>query len=218
MIRAVRTGTVVWPSMEELRTEPRQRRSRRSIDSILDAAERLIDERGQVSFTAHELASAAETSVGRVYYWFPDMPTVVAALGERGVARLSQAFGELHEAADRLSARELVVAVVDRAIEFFRANPALVVLALTGGTADDHGRTVRTAMHDLATGFLVRWAPQAARTALEPYGRSATAIVLSVVRDGARADDVAQTREHLTAVLTSWLRGYSSSRARSTGV
>ena len=46
-------------AMQELRTEPRQRRSQQSIDAILDAAERLIHEQGQVGFTANELAAAA---------------------------------------------------------------------------------------------------------------------------------------------------------------
>ena len=60
--------------MQETRTEPRQRRSQQSIDAILDAAEHLIAERGQVDFTAKELAEAASTSIGRIYYWFPDIP------------------------------------------------------------------------------------------------------------------------------------------------
>ena len=59
--------------MQDLRTEPRQRRSQQSIDAILDAAERLIHEQGQVSFTAAELAAAANMSIGRVYYWFPGL-------------------------------------------------------------------------------------------------------------------------------------------------
>ena len=80
--------------MQELRTEPRQRRSQVSIDAILDAAERLIHDQGQVSFTAAELASGAQMSIGRVYYWFPDIPSIVGALVERTVNRMVEVFGE----------------------------------------------------------------------------------------------------------------------------
>ena len=79
--------------MQELRTAPRQRRSQQSIDAILDAAERLIHEHGQVSFTAAELATGAHMSIGRVYYWFPDIPSVVSALVERTTQRMVDVFG-----------------------------------------------------------------------------------------------------------------------------
>ena len=79
--------------MQELRTEPRQRRSQQSIDAILDAAEHLIHRDGQVSFTAAELAVGADMSIGRVYYWFPDIPAVVSALVERTVQRMVEVFG-----------------------------------------------------------------------------------------------------------------------------
>ena len=33
-------------------------------------------------------------SIGRVYYWFPDIPSVVTALVERSVVRMAQVFGQ----------------------------------------------------------------------------------------------------------------------------
>ena len=81
-------SVILCDSMHELRTEPRQRRSQQSIDAILDAAQQLIYRHGQVSFTANELAIAANMSIGRVYYWFPDIPSVVSALAERSSDRV----------------------------------------------------------------------------------------------------------------------------------
>lgn len=48
-----------------LRNTPCQGRSIRTVTAILDAAERLIAEAGQVTFTAAELATAAGMSIGR---------------------------------------------------------------------------------------------------------------------------------------------------------
>lgn len=119
--------------MQELRTEPRQRRSQQSIDSILDAAERLIHEQGQVAFTAKELADAAGMSIGRVYYWYKDIPSVVTALVERSTQRLVQLFTDsvARQAGKGLSDR--IQNVIADLCQYVDENPATVALCLTGG-------------------------------------------------------------------------------------
>lgn len=125
--------------MQELRTEPRQRRSQQSIDAILDAAERLIHEHGQVSFTAAELAAGAEMSIGRVYYWFPDIPSVVGALVERTVDRMVAVFGAALVAENATSTPLLIQRVVGALCDHIDRNPATVALSLTGGARSQGG-------------------------------------------------------------------------------
>lgn len=121
--------------MQELRTAPRQRRSQQSIDSILDAAERLIHEQGQVAFTAKELADEAGTSIGRVYYWYQDIPAVVTALVERSTQRLLQLFTDsVARNKDKSLSGRLQVVMGDLC-RYVDDNPAVVALCLTGGTA-----------------------------------------------------------------------------------
>ena len=99
------------------RTAPRQNRSLLTVDAILDAAEALIVNDGQVSFTANELSSKAGMSIGRVYYWFPDLDHVADAL----VTRISATVAQLAPGPE-----------TDRLIAAVSAHPSLPVLVLTG--------------------------------------------------------------------------------------
>lgn len=191
--------------MDELRNEPRQRRSRETIDSILDAAESLIHQTGQVSFTAHELAAASSMSVGRVYYWFPDLTSVVAALGDRGIERLTGHFSEVLDSSAVLDDAQFLEFLADRVVGFFAANPALVVMVLTGGSVEDHGRAVRAAVQDLAAGVFAARAPHLPRDEQHLLGRFITSLMLATVREFSHRDDeVEQLRTELTNVLVGW--------------
>src|SRR4051812_5918535 len=119
--------------MQELRTAPRQRRSQQSIDAILNAAERLIHEQGQVSFTANELAVAADMSIGRVYYWFPDMPAVVTALAERAGQRLADVCARAAEYSDDTPTPVVLRDTISTLCRHIDANPSTVALCLSGG-------------------------------------------------------------------------------------
>jgi len=201
--------------MDELRNEPRQRRSRETIDAILDAAEALIHQRGQVSFTAHELAAASNMSVGRVYYWFPDIPSVVAALGERGIERLTGHFSEVLDRSDSLGDAEFLVFLADRVVDFFAANPAVVVLVLTGGSVEDHGRAIRSAVQELAAGVFAARSSAMTRDEQRLLGRFVTTLFLATVREFAhRSDDAEQLRSELGMMLVGWATARSQQRER----
>lgn len=191
--------------MDELRNEPRQRRSRETIDSILDAAESLIHQTGQVSFTAHELAAASNMSVGRVYYWFPDLTSVVAALGDRGIERLTGHFSEVLDGSAVLDDVTFLEFLADRVVDFFSANPALVVMVLTGGPVEDHGHAIRVAVQDLAAGVFAARAPHLTLDEQHFLGRFVTSLMLAAVRELAQRDDaVEQLRVELANVLVGW--------------
>jgi AcrR family transcriptional regulator len=199
--------------MDELRNEPRQRRSRETIDAILDAAEALIHQRGQVSFTAHELAAASNMSVGRVYYWFPDIPSVVAALGERGIERLTGHFSEVLDRSDVLDDAEFLPFLATCVVNFFEANPAVVVLVLTGGSVEDHGRAIRTAVQELAAGVFAARSPAMSRDEQLLLGRFVTTLFLATVREFAqRADEAEALRRELGTMLVGWAMARAQQR------
>jgi AcrR family transcriptional regulator len=62
------------------RHEPRQVRSRRSVDLILDTAARLLDEVGIEGLNTNLLARRANVRVRTVYRYFPNKYAIVAAL------------------------------------------------------------------------------------------------------------------------------------------
>ena len=76
--------------MQELRTEPRQRRSQQSIDSILDAAERVIARDGSGA-SIEAIAIEAGVTKPIVYARVGARAELCEALAERLAARLDTA-------------------------------------------------------------------------------------------------------------------------------
>lgn len=93
------------------RTTPRQARSAKSVDLILDAAERVFHVRGISEASTVDIATAAGVSVGRLYYWFPDKDAVIDAMISRAQTRATDILasmvdaddGSLHDLIERLS-------------------------------------------------------------------------------------------------------------------
>ncbi|MEI7546907.1 MAG: TetR/AcrR family transcriptional regulator [Actinomycetota bacterium] len=189
--------------MQELRTAPRQRRSKQSIDSILDAAQRLIHEQGQVGFTANELAVAANMSIGRVYYWFPDMPSVVNALAER-LARLFTALLTYDESSPAQLVLEETVATLCRHIE---DNPSTVALCLSGSGALDYGASMRESLVAVAAMLLRERIPGIPDQEVELVSRTSVGIAMGMLHAylGASVEQRPYIQQELVYVLSSWL-------------
>ena len=166
--------------MQELRTEPRQRRSQQSIDAILDAAERLIAEQGQVGFTANELAAAAGMSIGRVYYWFPDIPAVVTALVERSAVRMAQVFGSSVQSSHGTTTPLLLQRAIRQMCVYVEENPAAVALCLTGGN-DGPGRVMNERLVEFATALVRDRVPGIPEHETEIVARTAVGITLGML-------------------------------------
>jgi AcrR family transcriptional regulator len=191
--------------MQELRTEPRQRRSQQSIDSILDAAERLIHEHGQVGFTANELAAAAGMSIGRIYYWFPDIPAVVTALVERSATRLAGAFGDSVQGQNAVTTPLLLQRAIAQMCQYVDQNPAAVALCLTGGP-EGPGRLVSDQLVEFATELVVDRVPGVPAAEAEVVARTAVGITLGML-NGYTVAGAARPliRQELVYVLSAYL-------------
>jgi AcrR family transcriptional regulator len=191
--------------MHELRTAPRQRRSQKSIDAILDAAEWLIHENGQVNFTANELASAAGMSIGRVYYWFPDIPSVVAALVERGVHRMVEEFRGVVEVSRDDDTSVVLERGVSALCSFIDKNPATVALCLTGGHQGP-GKLLFDRMFELSSALIHARVPAAPDEEVVLVARTAVGITLGMLRGYTDAGEFRDlVRQELSYVLSTWL-------------
>ncbi len=80
---------------------PRQRRSRESLERILDAAEELIRERGFDAMTIAEVVERSKSSVGSIYARFPNKLGLLRAVHSRYLARVQD---EVFAALDRADA------------------------------------------------------------------------------------------------------------------
>ena len=71
---------------------PRQRRSRETLDRLLDAAEEVIREEGIAGLTITKVVQKSGSSVGAFYRRFPNRDTLIDALQKRNHARAEQAY------------------------------------------------------------------------------------------------------------------------------
>lgn len=98
-----------------MRKAPSQRRSRVTVDVIIEAATRVLARRGWARFTTNEIAAVAGVSVGSLYQYFPDKLAIAEAIRERHLAEVLGALsGPEEEAEDGDEAVSL-----DRRVERF---------------------------------------------------------------------------------------------------
>ncbi len=78
------------------RKQPRQDRSKVTVDAILEATERVLAERGLEATTTTDVAELAGVSIGTLYQYFPNKQALVAAVIEarldRDLAAIDEAF------------------------------------------------------------------------------------------------------------------------------
>lgn len=100
---------------------PQQARSQRTMENILDAAERILLERGLEAVTIPEVVKAAGSSVGAFYTRFPDKRALLETVHQRACERTlanTEALLDPARWADA-SVRDLVGAGVKLAVEVF---------------------------------------------------------------------------------------------------
>ena len=112
-------------SKAHLRRKPTQERSRRRLESIVEAAARLFAERGFEKSTIEDIAALAETSVGSVYQFFPNKLALFRGVSERCFDRVRTLQAELVTRLEKqATARELVDGAIDGIEALVNSDPA----------------------------------------------------------------------------------------------
>ncbi|WP_421402051.1 TetR/AcrR family transcriptional regulator [Agrobacterium fabrum] len=66
-----------------MRKEPRQERSKATVDAVIHAAARILSDQGWAGFTTNRVAETAGVSIGSLYQYFPDKISIVEAVRYR---------------------------------------------------------------------------------------------------------------------------------------
>ena len=72
------------------RREPKQRRSRQTVEAVLGAVQRVVRRHGVEAVTTNRIAETAGVSIGSLYQYFPDKRAIFAALHDRHVEHVRQ--------------------------------------------------------------------------------------------------------------------------------
>ncbi|WP_234189345.1 TetR/AcrR family transcriptional regulator [Shinella sp. NM-101] len=121
-----------------MRKEPRQSRSRVTVEAILDAGARILSDEGWAAFTTNRVAEVAGVSIGSLYQYFPDKLSLVDAIRSR---HLGDSMAVLRGAqADALSPSAFAVSVVRGMIAAHSRYPGLHRVLLDEAPATDDYR------------------------------------------------------------------------------
>jgi AcrR family transcriptional regulator len=100
------------------RKSPRQERSRRTVEHILEAAARIFHEQGYVAATTNDIADEAGVSVGSLYQYFPNKDALLVALTARHLEDTTAGLASLLSELDAEADFDVIVrAVVDFLVE-----------------------------------------------------------------------------------------------------
>lgn len=106
------------------RKEPRQSRSRATVNVILEAAIRVLEQEGPDAATTSRIADVAGVSVGTLYQYFANRDAILNALQDREFERaMSMMQRVLQDPA--ASSRDVARSVVVHLLELYHAAPAL---------------------------------------------------------------------------------------------
>jgi len=143
--------------VENARATPRQRRSRATVDAILEAAAQVLEASGEAGFNTNAVAERAGVGVGSLYRYFPDKRAILVALGRSEMERVGRAVTDamasaapgvapdraairafLHAFGGRTRARRAVVAALLPHLD--AAELAAAFARIEAGLADGEGR------------------------------------------------------------------------------
>jgi AcrR family transcriptional regulator len=109
------------------RKQPRQQRSRATVDAIVEAAARVFSEQGYAAGSTNRIAETAGVAIGSLYEYFPNKAAILVAVAERQLDRMmADVDALLADAQDESPSLETLMARFTRAmLEVHERDPEL---------------------------------------------------------------------------------------------
>lgn len=114
-----------YKSRSSPRKAPRQARSLATVSVIVEAAARILEERGHEGFSTNAVAEKAGVSIGSLYQYFPRKDALIGALILRQTMSL---IGEAESAAGERTGEAALSALIDPCVRQQLERPALARL------------------------------------------------------------------------------------------
>ncbi len=111
--------------MSAARKEPRQERSRFTVEAILTATERVVAQHGVEGATTNRIAEVAGVSIGSLYQYFPNKDALVTIVRQRSNASFKEEVDPVVEGLLRLPVEAATRGMVDVLIARHRETLAL---------------------------------------------------------------------------------------------
>ncbi|MFM7403411.1 MAG: TetR/AcrR family transcriptional regulator [Erythrobacter sp.] len=107
------------------RKRPSQQRATATVEAILEAAARILEEQGLGGYNTNAIAERAGVSIGSLYQYFPNKDALTAALIDRSLREQRLRLAEAAEQSAGLGLAEALVLFVRAAARHQMARPTL---------------------------------------------------------------------------------------------
>jgi AcrR family transcriptional regulator len=198
----------------EPRKPPVQRRSKATVEAILEGAAQVFEEHGYKGGTTNRIAECAGVSVGTLYQYFPSKEALAVALLEQHIQEVQREMREWvgHILADRHSLHSALEHYVTAMMNVHVQRPRLQHILLEETPLPEHVHSLLLdSEHQLAKTMagLLRTYSEVRRPNLEHAAYVIIHTVESLThRFAAHPDDPAIHQEALQAELVAMLKGY----------
>jgi len=138
------------PDATPLRKQPSQTRALRTVDTLFEAAARILATEGESGFTTNRIAERAGFSIGTLYQYFPSKEAIVVAMVRRQRERVMRELDAILDRAEcgEIDAQEALRRYLRQLVDAFgRGQKAQRVLARLGWQLDAPALIVQ-AMND----------------------------------------------------------------------
>lgn len=123
-----------------VRREPKQNRSRQTVEAVLEAVQLVVKRHGPKAITTNRIAEAAGVSIGSLYQYFPDKRSIFLALHERHVDEV------------RLVIEQTMAACASTPLDVFAGELVQGLMNVHADVSDLHA-VVSSAMPETSLGF-----------------------------------------------------------------
>lgn len=128
-----------------LKKKPKQERSRITVEAIVEATTRIIEDAGLGAVSTNRVAEVAGVSIGSLYQYFPNKEALIAEVRTRFGARFETAMLELLGRLPALGLRDAIRAWVTTLVELHAESPG-VHNAVGTGTPPEAVRAIAAAV------------------------------------------------------------------------
>ena len=200
-----------------MRKEPRQARSRATVESIVLAGARVLGARGWAGFNTNEVADTAGVSIGSLYQYFPDKQGLIEAIRQRHLDDVLAVLPELEIGGIPLAQRvdDLVTGMIAAHSVHPALHRVLLELAPPHSGSGSAGTAFEKKYLDRYRAIVVASPRSQGKAAIEVLVQVLSAAIEGVIHSAARRGSLSspELKEELVHMVGSYLdaRGKASS-------
>jgi AcrR family transcriptional regulator len=192
-----------------MRKEPRQARSKATVEAIIEAGAHVLSDLGWAGFTTNKVAEAAGASIGSLYQYFPDKLSLVEAIRRRHFDQVLSVIAESAEGDKPL--KRFAQQLVRGMIAAHSIHPTLHQVLLDEAPGD---RGSRAAHASFQSRYLSHYAAAVAvyrkprkNADVETVARVLSSAVEGVIHNAARRDmlDSPELQQQLVELICAYL-------------